>query len=101
MFDEQETLELWKNEYIKSLFDEIPYGLGIMRWEMDGIGTVFGHDGQTFSAVALMAYDAGTGNVYTAAINNSQYKSVENGNPGSVWELVPLINQIVQDNPAP
>lgn len=45
-------------------------------------------------AVALMAFDSVTGNVYIAAINNSQYISY-NGNPENViWELVPALHDI-------
>ena len=72
LFEDPATLSLWKEQYYKPLFKAIPYGLGIMRWEFDGVGTVFGRDGQVFSAVALTAYDASTGNVCTAAVNNSQ-----------------------------
>jgi len=98
LFEDPATLSLWKEQYYKPLSKAIPYGLGIMRWEFDGVGTVFGHDGQVFSAVALMAYEAGTGNVYTAAVNNSQYVSVDGDDAPSIWELFLKMRQIALEN---
>ena len=98
-FDKPETLELWQQQYFKNLDGDIPYGLGIMKWEFGGIGTVFGHNGQVFGAVALMAYDVTTGNIYTAAVNNSQYVSVDGDTSPSIWELMLKMHQIAVDNP--
>ena len=60
LFDQAETLDMWKSEYYKPLFQETPYGLGIYMREMDGVGTVYGHDGQVLGAVALVAYTVPT-----------------------------------------
>ena len=66
--------------------------------ELDGVGTVYGHDGQVFGAVALVAYDVATGDVYSAAVNNSQYVSVDGQVPSTIWELVPKLHKIATDN---
>ena len=100
LFDRAETLELWKNQYFKPLQGEVPYGLGIMRFDLYGpeAGVFYGHDGQVLGAVALMAYHVETGDVYTAAVNNSQYRSVDSGEGGSTWELAPKLRQIADAN---
>ena len=100
LFDQPETLEIWKTEYYKPLFQvqELPYGLGIYMRELDGVGTVYGHDGQVLGAVALVAYDVATGDVYSAAVNNSQYVSVDGQVPSTIWELVPKLHKIATDN---
>jgi D-alanyl-D-alanine carboxypeptidase len=96
LFAQEKTLEMWKTQYFKPLlYLEARYGLGLYKINVDGVGTVYGHDGQVFGAVALMAYDAATGNIYTAAVNNSQYVSVDNDPNASIWELVRKIHDIV------
>jgi hypothetical protein len=49
-------------------------------------------------AVALVAYDVATGDVYSAAVNNSQYVSVDGQVPSTIWELVPKLHKIATDN---
>jgi len=100
LFDQPETLEMWKTEYYKPLFQvqELPYGLGIFMREIDEVGTVYGHDGQVLGAVALVAYDVATGDVYSAAVNNSQYASVDGTADASIWELVQKLHKIAADN---
>ncbi len=99
LFDQAETLDMWKSKYYKPLFQETPYGLGIFMKELDGVGTVYGHDGQVFGAVALVAYDVTTGDVYSAAVNNSQYMGVDGGGElASIWELVQKLHKIAEDN---
>ncbi len=100
LFDRAETLELWKNQYFKPLEGQVPYGLGIMRFDLYGpeVGVFYGHDGQVFGAVALMAYQVETGDVYAVAVNNSQYRSVDNGEDGNPWELAPKLREIADAN---
>jgi D-alanyl-D-alanine carboxypeptidase len=100
LFDQAETLEMWKTKYYKPLFQETHYGLGIYMNKLDGVGTVYGHDGQAFGAVALVAYDVTTGDVYSAAVNNSQYVSVDGtADPdSSIWGLVPKLHEIAANN---
>lgn len=95
LFDQQKTLELWKNDYYKPLFKLFPYGLGLEKRDITGVGTVYGHDGQVLGAVALIAHDPTTGNTYTVAVNNSQYVSPDKDAEKGIWDLVLNIQQVL------
>ena len=97
LFKEDATLNMWKNQYYKALNGSLPYGLGVFMLDIDGVGTVYGHEGQVFGAVALVAYDTTTGDAYSAAVNNSQYQSYKGDQP-SIWELAAALRQIADDN---
>jgi D-alanyl-D-alanine carboxypeptidase len=98
LFDKPDTLELWKTQHYKPMFEQTPYGLGIYMNPIEGVGTVYGHDGQVFGAVSLVVQHIATGDVYVAAVNNSQYVSVDDNASASIWELVQKLHKIAEDN---